>query len=151
MPPVESVEAPRDLSTTNLWRMEIDGVPVATLTNVSGPTRSVGSLSKTDGGTGVTYKFSDQKPDFGNITLVHRRDPQDPNNNFLRDLVTEHMANGKKVDATFIKFHHGEIEQEIISQGIGLNNEALPSFDKESSSAYDVTYSGECDYWNEED
>lgn len=148
---LNKIDAPSGVATTNLWVMEIDGVQVASFQGISGLSRGIGSVNATDGGTGITYNFSDQKPTFGDLTLTRRRDPNAASDAKVREWMSEAIASGKKFDGTFTKYHFNgtTVLYRIEFYGLLFQSESYPSFDKGSPGTYDITYSAKVDYWEE--
>ncbi len=147
--PLEAIETPKDILTTNQWTMEIDGQRIASLSSITGPTRAVGSIPRSDGGTGITYNFTNQKVTFGDVTLTRQRDPKDPWDSKLKDFVDGSMVEGTKYNGQLIKYHFRKPIFRIVFFGMLFKGENYPSLDKGSSGPFVVTYPCSVDFWEE--
>jgi len=149
MSPLEAIQAPQDYMTVNQWLLEIEGVPFATFSNVSGLQRSVGTLTRADGGTGLVYTFPNNQQTFNDLTFTRQRDPDDPTDPEIKSFVDAAIASGTKFAGVLTKFHQGEMQFRVRFTGLLFHTESMPAFDKNSGAGFDQSYSASVDYWEE--
>ncbi len=147
--PLEAIQAPQDYLTVNQWLLEIEGVPFASFSTISGLQRNVGTNQRADGGTGLMYTFPNQQKNFPDLTLTRQRDPDDPNDEQIAAFVTAAIENGTKFAGVITKFHQGEEQFRIRLTGLLFHTESMPTFDKNSGAGFDVNYTAAIDFWEE--
>ena len=147
--PLEAIQAPQDYMTVNQWLLELEGVPFASFSSISGLTRNVGVNQRADGGSGLMYTFPNQQKNFTDLTFNRQRDPDDPNDLQTSAFVTAAIENGTKVSGELTKFHQGEVDFKIRFTGLLFHTESYPTFDKNSGGGFDISYSVSVDFWEE--
>jgi len=140
-------ESHDDLLTTNGFRVEFDGVPIAAIVSVGGLNRKTGLLEWTDGGTGITEPFSDQQKKRGPITLKYYVDPTKGEMDRLRAYVTAAQLFGVRINFVIVKYNYGiEVFRIPVYKAL-FNEETFPELDKNSSSAFEVNLTVPCADW----
>lgn len=147
--PLEAIQAPLDYMATNQWLIEIEGVPFASFSQVTGFSRSVGTHNRRDGGTGLRYTFTNNEKNFGQLTFTRKRDPLDPNDGLISDFVTQAIENGTKYSGVITKYHRSDVAFRYRFTGLLFHTESPPGLNKDAAGGYDVTYTVSCDYWEE--
>lgn len=147
-----TVQAPNDVLTANNWTFEIPGSDLVSpnFNRIDGITRSVETVERPDGGTGLTYKFHGGIVNYGDPTIVRIRDGSEDDKVMSR-FVDEFMESGAKVNGTLVKRHHGEIIRKINFVGLQFKEEQLPTMDTASANAMEISYPCTVDYWEEGD
>lgn len=136
-----------DLLTINGFRFEINGQPIAAITNVGGLNRTTGEIEWVDGGTGITEFFSDQKKVYGPISLKYRVDPTKGEFDLLRQFVTLTHLFGTRFDFTLVKYNHGVEVFRILVYKVLFKEEQFSEFDKNGSGPFEVTINAPCAFW----
>jgi hypothetical protein len=147
MPALEPIHAPVEALTVNRWLMEIAGTPLASFSQVSGPTRQTSQVQRVDGGTGLVYKYPGQDLNFGQLTFQRQYDPGDPNDILIEQFFEESIDTGRKFDGTLTKLHFSSELFRFEFTGLLFTNEGHPPLNKQSATIYTVTYTAQCDYW----
>lgn len=144
--PFEQVEAHDDLLTTNGFVFEIDGQPIVAVTKVGGFSREVGAIEWTDGATGITENFSDQRKIYGPCTISYYVDPTTSDFDKLRAYVNATHKFGTRFDFSVVKYNHAlEVFRIAVYKGL-FRKEDLPELDKNASGPYEVTLEIPCSY-----
>lgn len=147
--PDTSIQAPADAVTLNGWSLEVNDNTALSVTKVDGLSQEVGSIESGDGGTGHIFKFSDQRKNYGTITITRLRNPADTNDSLLTDITNDFIANGTKVNGVLKKYHFGTLLFRILFQGMGFKKESHPSLDKAGAGAYEMVYEVDVDFWEQ--
>ena len=107
-----------DLIPQNGWVMELPGLASPHFHKLQGVSTKTGHMTIVDGGTNISYNFSDGIAENGAITLVRTRDgsPDDVAfANFVRDV----QKNGKKsafnVGNGFLKRHFVLVHEFLVN------------------------------------
>lgn len=145
--PFTRTESKDDLLTINGWRLEIQGQVIDSITQVGGLQRQVGNIEWVDGGTGNTEHFSDQKKDYGPISITYRVDPTKGEQDQLEAFVDACINQGTRFDFVIVKLNHGiEHARYLVYQGL-FRSESGSDLDKNGSGPYEVTLEVPCTFW----
>jgi len=140
-------ESHDDLLTTNGFRIEIDGVPVQDIVAVGGINRKTGLLEWTDGGTGITEPFSDQKKNYGPISFRYYVDPSRGDFDRLRAYVTAAHLLGIRFNMIIVKYNHGIEIFRIPVYKVLMNEENFPELDKNGAGPFEVSVTAPCAFY----
>jgi len=149
MTPLEAIQAPQDYMAINQWLVEIEGVPFASFSQITGFGRSVGTNTRSDGGTGLEYTFTNNAKSFSELRFTRQRDPLDPNDGQIREFVNAAIENGTKFSGVVTKYHRGVVEFRYRFTGLLFHTETPPNLNKNAGTGFDVTYNVSVDYWEE--
>ena len=147
--PLEAIQAPLDYMAVNQWLVEIEGVPFATFSSISGFRRNVGTFNRHDGGTGLQYTFVNNLKNYGELTFTRQRDPLDPNDAAIKSFVDQAIANGTKYSGVVTKFHRSQVAFRYRFTGLLFHTESPATLDKGGAGGFNTTYAVSCDYWEE--
>ena len=147
--PLQEIEAPRDYMTVGEWVLEIEGTRYGSFSQLSGLGFQVGTIQRSDGGTNLVYKFPNNQKNYGRITLTRQRDPEDPSDASIDDLVDGSVNNATKYSGQLIKYHRGEIQFRIRFTGMLFLQKNYPTMNKNSGTGFDMSYTVEIDYFEE--
>jgi len=145
--PLTAVEAPRDVLVTNQWVLEVDGVQRATFVAISGIGRSIETVARGDGGTGIIYTFSNQLVNYGTLQLTRMVDPADGNDLSIDSFMNSVIATGKKLNGELVKYHFGKPLFRIQFTGMLFTQESHPALSKQASGPYEMGYIAKVDFW----
>jgi hypothetical protein len=148
--PLEAIAAPRNATTTGRWTIEIAGVPLVSFSQVDGMfNRSIGTVSRVDGGTGITYRFANQIVTYSSdrIQLTRQVDPDDPNDALIEQFMTDAIRFGRKLDGELTKYHFDKPFWRFRIIGLLFVSESHPTLQKGSGTIYTVTYGATLDFW----
>lgn len=143
----KQTESHDDLLTLNGFRVEIDGKPVQDIVAVGGINRTVGVIEWTDGGTGFTENFSDQRKVHGPISLRYFVDPTRGDFDKLHSYVTASHLLGVRFDFVIVKYNHGiEVFRIPVYRAL-FQTETFPELDKNGAGPFEVSLELPCAYW----
>ena len=144
---LRAVEAPKDVLTTNQWVIEVDGVPRATFVSIDGIGRSIGTVTRADGGTGIVYTFTNQLVDYGTLRLTRMYDPEDADDIAIEDFLQNVIEAGTKINGELIKYHFGAPLFKFKFTGMLFAQETHPTLTKQTSGPYNIAYTAKVDFW----
>lgn len=149
--PYEVSDVPKSLLTQNQWVLSIDGTTYATFSQVSGLQRAVATNTRRDGGTGIQHTFAAPGATYtgGGASMTRQVDPLDANDARISNFVTQAIEKGTKFTGELTKYFQGEVLFRIRMYGLLFSSEQLPTFNKDATGIYAVTYNYTCDYWEQ--
>ena len=131
--------APTDLLTDNGWYIDMQGLISPQFHSFEGLERKTGEVKIVDGATNITYKFSDQLKDFGEITLIRTKDGSVDDITMVA-LTDNCINNGFRFDFQLVKNHNGNPVFRILVLGARIKSEAHPSLKTDGTGKYDMKY-----------
>jgi hypothetical protein len=143
----EVTESHNDVMTISGFKVEINGTPVQDITAVGGLNRETGTIEWTDGGTGLTEMFTDQRRKFGPLNLRYMVDPTRGDFDRLHSYVTASQALGVRYNFSIIKYHKQiEIFRVNVYKAL-FSKEALPELNKNQAGAFEVQLDVAIAFW----
>lgn len=136
-----------DLLTLNGFKLELNGKTYETIYKVGGLSQTTGEIEWTDGQTGITEIFTDQKINSGPLSIAYRVDPTTSEFSQMDQLVQASQRSGVRFDFAIIKFNHGvELFRIAVYKGV-FKGKTLPELNKNESGPFDVELEVPCAYW----
>lgn len=141
-------EKPSAQYVVNGWYFMLPGLTSPHFETLAGLNKKTGSVSIVDGGSNITYKFSDQIKDFGQITLSRTKDGS-LNDKALNVLADASMELGTKYAGVLVKEHFGREVYRIAFEGLCFIEHNRPDYQTSGTEKETIQYVATVDTWVE--
>lgn len=137
---------PQDLMVANGWWMEMPNLVSPHFETFSGLGLTTEDVSIVDGGSNLTYKFSNQLKNVPEVTLTRTMD-NSSDDLALEALVNACMNEGFKFPATLVKTHNGREVFRLAFVGFKFTTYNFPDFDVNSGEKFTQNFTASIDSW----